>query len=60
MILDTNGLSALAEGESGLEPILRKTTQIAVPVIVSGEYRYGIQQSGRAATIPTLACRIPS
>jgi tRNA(fMet)-specific endonuclease VapC len=45
MILDTNGLSALAEGELRLEPILRKATQIAVPVIVLGEYRYGIQQS---------------
>jgi tRNA(fMet)-specific endonuclease VapC len=45
MILDTNGLSALAEGEPRLEPILRKATQIAVPVIVLGEYRYGIQQS---------------
>jgi tRNA(fMet)-specific endonuclease VapC len=45
MILDTNGLSALAEGESRLEPILQKATQIAVPVMVLGEYRYGIQQS---------------
>jgi tRNA(fMet)-specific endonuclease VapC len=45
MILDTNGLSALAEGELRLEPILRQATQIAVPVIVLGEYRYGIQQS---------------
>jgi tRNA(fMet)-specific endonuclease VapC len=45
MILDTSELSALAEGDSGLEPILRKATQIAVPVIVLGEYRYGIQQS---------------
>jgi tRNA(fMet)-specific endonuclease VapC len=45
MILDTNGLSSLAEGELRLEPILRKATQIAVPVIVLGEYRYGIQQS---------------
>lgn len=45
MILDTNGLSALAEGDPRLEPILRKATQIAVPVILLGEYRYGIQQS---------------
>ena len=45
MILDTNGLSALAEGESALEPILRKAGQICVPVIVLGEYRYGISQS---------------
>jgi tRNA(fMet)-specific endonuclease VapC len=45
MILDTNGLSAVAEGELRLEPILRKAAQVAVPVIVLGEYRYGIQQS---------------
>lgn len=45
MILDTNGLSALAEGDPRLEPILQEATQIAVPVIVLGEYRYGIQQS---------------
>ena len=45
MILDTNGLSALAEGEPGLEPILRRAAQVAIPVIVLGEYRYGISQS---------------
>lgn len=45
MILDTNGLSALAEGDAAVEPILLKAAQIAVPVIVLGEYRYGISQS---------------
>ena len=45
MILDTNGLSAVADGESALEPILSKVAQIAIPVIVLGEYRYGISQS---------------
>ena len=45
MILDTNGLSALAGGDAALEPILRKAAQIAIPVIVLGEYRYGISQS---------------
>lgn len=45
MILDTNGLSALAEGESTLEIVLRKAAQIAIPVIVLGEYRYGISHS---------------
>jgi predicted nucleic acid-binding protein len=45
VILDTNGLSALAEGEPALEPLLRKATQIALPVIVLGEYRYGIAHS---------------
>lgn len=45
MILDTNGLSAMAEGEPALEPILRKAAQLAIPVIVLGEYRYGISHS---------------
>jgi len=45
VILDTNGLSAVAEGEPALEPILRKATQVAIPVIVLGEYRYGIALS---------------
>jgi len=45
VILDTNGLSALADGESALEPILRKASQLAIPVIVLGEYRYGVSLS---------------
>ena len=45
MILDTNGLSALAEGQPALEPVLRKAAQVAIPVIVLGEYRYGIAYS---------------
>jgi tRNA(fMet)-specific endonuclease VapC len=45
VILDTNALSAIADGDLALEPILRKATEVAVPVIVLGEYRYGIQQS---------------
>lgn len=45
MILDTNALSALAEGEQGIEPLLRKAHQLSIPVIVLGEYRYGISLS---------------
>lgn len=45
MILDTNGLSALADGNPDLEPILRRVSEVAVPVIVLGEYRYGIRHS---------------
>ena len=45
MTLDSNGLSALSEGEPGLEPLLRRAAQVTVPVIVLGEYRYGISQS---------------
>jgi tRNA(fMet)-specific endonuclease VapC len=45
VILDTKTLSAIADGDAALEPILSKATEVAVPVIVLGEYRYGIQQS---------------
>jgi tRNA(fMet)-specific endonuclease VapC len=45
VILDTNGLSAVVEGDPGIEPLLRKASRIAIPAIVLGEYRYGISQS---------------
>ena len=45
MILDTNALSAVAVGERALESTLRNITHIAVPLIVLGEYHYGIRQS---------------
>jgi predicted nucleic acid-binding protein len=45
VILDTTGLSAIADGDSSLEPILDKAAEVAIPVIVLGEYRYGIQLS---------------
>jgi predicted nucleic acid-binding protein len=45
MILDTNALSAMADGDVTLDPVLRSAAEIALPVIVLGEYRYGIRQS---------------
>jgi tRNA(fMet)-specific endonuclease VapC len=45
VILDTNGLSALVEGELVLRPILSKANRVAIPVVALGEYRYGISQS---------------
>jgi predicted nucleic acid-binding protein len=61
VILDTNGLSALADGESGLEPILRKAAELAIPVIVLGEYRYGIAHSrGRARYEQWLSEYLPA
>ena len=49
MILDTNGLSAMAEGLPALEPLLGRAHVMAVPVIVVGEYKYGIRQSRHRA-----------
>lgn len=45
MILDTNGLSALVDGDQAFKSILRQATDLAIPVIVLGEFRYGISQS---------------
>jgi len=45
VILDTNGLSAVADGDVALEPILREAVEVSVPVIALGEYIYGIRQS---------------
>jgi tRNA(fMet)-specific endonuclease VapC len=45
VILDTNGLSAMADGEPALHPILGGVTDLAIPVIALGEFRYGIRQS---------------
>jgi len=49
VILDTNALSAAADGEGELEPVLRKAAEVAIPVIVLGEYRYGISNSRHRA-----------
>ena len=45
MIQDTNGLSAMADGDPALELLLERATEVALPAIVIGEYRYGIRQS---------------
>jgi len=45
MILDTNALSAWAEGNSTCRPAFLEATRLTVPVIVLGEYLYGIRQS---------------
>ena len=49
MILDTNALSAAAEELSCVIGILAGVEQLALPVVVIGEYRYGIAQSRHRA-----------
>ena len=49
MILDTSALSAAAEGHPGVMSILAGAQQLALPVLVLGEYRYGIAQSRHRA-----------
>jgi tRNA(fMet)-specific endonuclease VapC len=45
VILDTNALSAFADGVSALRPWVQQAQRLAIPVIVLGEYRFGVQQS---------------
>jgi predicted nucleic acid-binding protein len=64
MILDTNALSAIADGEAGPVAALRDAAVAAIPVVVLGEYRFGIAHSKRRedyenwldANLP--ACRV--
>lgn len=45
MILDTNALSAWAEGRTEIMAALRSAERLVVPSIVLGEYYFGIRQS---------------
>lgn len=50
MILDTNAVSAIADGEASALDLLARAERLAVPVIVLGEYRLGIAQSRHRAS----------
>lgn len=45
MILDTNAVSALFAGDTDLELLLQDETVHQLPVVVIGEYRYGLARS---------------
>ena len=50
LILDTNALSAAADHEASALAVVALAEQLAVPVIVLGEFRLGIAQSRHRAT----------
>ena len=49
MILDTNALSAFVDGAAEVGNVLRRQARAAIPVIVLGEFRYGIAESRQRA-----------
>lgn len=49
MIVDTNALSAMADAQPGIANEVGKAELIAIPVIVLGEYLFGVAQSRRRA-----------
>ncbi len=50
MILDTNALSAFVDGAPAVGAALSAQRQVAIPVIVLGEFRYGIMGSRHRKT----------
>jgi tRNA(fMet)-specific endonuclease VapC len=60
VILDTNALSAFVDGDAGVGEVLRRQARAAIPVIVLGEFRYGIAESRhRAAYEAWLESQLP-
>ncbi len=45
MILDTNAVSALLDGDSSIEGVLANAEKHHLPVIVIGEYLFGLAGS---------------
>lgn len=51
MILDTNALSALFAGDAALGAMLSGTARVSLPVVVLGEYRFGLLRSKQRRAI---------
>lgn len=51
MILDTNALSEYLKGQSAVVAIVSRQLQVFLPVIVLGEYRYGLVYSQWRTTL---------
>ncbi|MDP3504118.1 MAG: type II toxin-antitoxin system VapC family toxin [Myxococcales bacterium] len=52
--LDTNAVSALFEGDDALVALLGRADRLSLPVIVVGEYRYGLQRSRHRRQLESL------
>ena len=51
MILDTSALSAFLKNEPGIGTVVAQAHALFVPVIVTGEYRFGLQRSSHRAAL---------
>lgn len=45
MILDTNAVSALFDGDESLATLLSGSPRLSLPTVVVGEYRYGLARA---------------
>jgi tRNA(fMet)-specific endonuclease VapC len=53
LILDTNAFSAYAEGDLNLRNIIEHEADLALPVVVLGEYLFGIYHSRKRSKYET-------
>jgi tRNA(fMet)-specific endonuclease VapC len=58
LILDTNAISAVLEGDAAVERALSLSDRHHLPVIALGEYRYGLLRSRRRAELEPLLDRL--
>jgi tRNA(fMet)-specific endonuclease VapC len=58
MILDTNAVSDLFAGHPGLESKLKDSTKHHLPIMVLGEYRFGLMASRKRAVLERLLDRL--
>lgn len=54
MILDTNAVSALFDGDESLETLLANSPRLSLPTVVVGEYRYGLARSSQREHLTDL------
>lgn len=54
MILDTNAVSALLAGDPALGELLQIESRHQLPVVVIGEYRFGLQRSRQREDLTAL------
>jgi len=54
MILDTNAISAILDGDTAIESILSVADRHHIPVIALGEYRFGLLSSRRRKALEGL------
>ena len=61
MILDTNALSAWADGDAGIREPLESANRLLIPSVTLGEYWFGILQSRKRQRYESwLAAHLPS
>ena len=54
MILDTNAISALLDGDKQLRQVIDSSTKHHLPLVVLAEYLYGLQSSKRGTKLQSV------